>query len=63
MTGQLRHQLRISERSLEEINALLLDPNMQVINDLLAVVERHGGVEEINRRANEARKLSKYWPA
>jgi hypothetical protein len=57
MESDLRNRLRIPESRLDEINALLLDPNTQVINDLLAVVERHGTVEEINRKAEEARQL------
>jgi hypothetical protein len=57
MDSDLRNRLRISESRLEEVNALLLDPNSQVINDFLTVVERHGTVEEINRRAEEARHL------
>jgi hypothetical protein len=58
MKNELRDRLRISESRLEEINTLLLDPNTQVINDFLAVVDKHGPVEEINRKAREARKLS-----
>jgi hypothetical protein len=58
MKSELRSRLRISESHLEEINALLLDPNTQAINDFLAIVDKHGTVEEINRKAREARKLS-----
>ena len=57
MEDNLRSRLKISPDRLDEINALLLDPNSRVINDLLAVVEKHGSVEEINRRAEEARRL------
>ena len=57
MENELRNRLRISERQLEEINSLLLDPNLQCINEFLAVVEKHGTVEEINRKAEEARRL------
>jgi hypothetical protein len=41
----------------EEINALLLDPDTRVVNDFLEVVEKYGTPEEINRKAEEARKL------
>ncbi len=58
MTKKLRNRLRISETRLEEINALLLDPNTQVVSDLLAVVEKYGTVEEINRKAEQSRTLS-----
>ena len=57
MENELRKRLRIPESRLEGINALLLDPNSRVINDLLEVVGRHGTVEEINRKAAEARQL------
>jgi hypothetical protein len=57
MESDLRKRLRISEKRLEEINALLLDPNTQVINDFLAVVGKYGTVEEINRKAEAARHL------
>ena len=53
----LREKLRISAGRLDEINALLLDSNTRVINDFLDVVAKYGSVEEINRRAAEARKL------
>jgi hypothetical protein len=57
MDGELRERLRIGLEPLEKINVLLLDPDSRVINDFLAVVEKHGGVDEINRKAQEARKL------
>jgi hypothetical protein len=58
MEEELREQLRISASRLEEINDLLLNPNTQAINDFLAVVNKHGTIKDINRRATEARKLS-----
>ncbi len=57
MESDLRNRLRIREDRLDEVNAVLLDPNSQVINDFLAVVEKYGSVEEINRLAEEARQL------
>jgi hypothetical protein len=57
MDSELRNRLTISQSQLEEINALLLDPNMQVINDFLAVVAKYGTVDEINRQAEQARQL------
>jgi hypothetical protein len=35
------------------LNAVLLNPDMRVINDFLAVVEKYGTPEEINRQAAE----------
>ncbi len=53
----LRQKLKISEKRLTEINNFLLDPNNKLINDLLGVIEKYGGVEEVNRKAEEAGKL------
>jgi DNA-binding phage protein len=53
----LGENLRISQEAVEEINDFLTDPNNELINDLLAIVERYGGPEEINRKASEARRL------
>ena len=52
-----RDRLRIAHSRLDEINALLLDPNSRVVNDFLAVVEKYGTVQEINRKAQEARQI------
>ena len=53
----LRDLLKISEDRVGEINALLTDPDNEIVGELLEVVERYGGPEEINRRARQARKL------
>ena len=58
MQSDLRSRLEISQEHLKEINDLLLDPDTRVINDFLEVVEKHGGVEEVNRKAQDARQLS-----
>jgi hypothetical protein len=55
--ADMRSALKISTQRLEEINALLSDPNNPTVNELLKVVERYGGPQEINRRAAEAAKL------
>ncbi len=52
-----RELLKISQDRLDQINDLLTDPNNEVVGQLLEVVERYGGPEEINRKAAEARKL------
>ncbi len=52
-----REKLRISEDDLKEINDFLLREDNPLVNGLLDVVEKHGGVEEINRKAREAGKL------
>jgi len=53
----LRESIKISQERLEEINHLLTDPNNELINQILALIERYGGPEEINRNAVEARRL------
>ncbi len=57
MTQDLRELLKIPYKHLDEINALLLNPDERVINDFLAVVAKYGTPEEINAKAVEARKL------
>jgi hypothetical protein len=57
MTENLRQRLEISSDRLEAINAILLDPDMRVIDDFLEVVDRYGTPEEINQKAAEARHL------
>ena len=57
MGNNLRDLLKIPSSCVEEINALLLDPDDQAINAFLQVVEKYGTPEEINRQAAEARQL------
>lgn len=53
----LRERLRISEENLREVNDFLMREDNPLVNELLKIVEKYGGVDEINRRAREARKL------
>jgi hypothetical protein len=55
--SDLRSRLKIQNSRLDEINSLLLDPDLQIINDFLAVVEKYGTPEEINAKARQARKM------
>jgi len=55
--NDLRQKLKISNQRLDEINSFLTDPDNPLINRLLALVEKFGGPEEINRKAEEARIL------
>jgi len=57
MDHKLRELLEIRHDRLDAINEVLLDPNSKVINAFLDVVAKYGSPEEINRKANEARKL------
>ena len=57
MTNPLRDRLSIPITNLNAINELLLNPDTTIVNDLLAIVEKYGGPEEINRKAEAAREL------
>lgn len=57
MDSELIERLRIADDRLDEINQVLLDPKTQVIQDLLAVVEKYGTPEEINQKAKNAAEL------
>ncbi|MCU0602977.1 MAG: hypothetical protein MUC33_09975 [Desulfobacterales bacterium] len=52
--ANLHELLKIPSQRLNEINALLTDPKNETVAGLLKVVERHGGPQEINRKAAEA---------
>ncbi len=54
----LRERIKIPVERLNEINSFLTDPNNVLINQLLEVIESHGGPEEINRKAAEAGALN-----
>jgi hypothetical protein len=57
MYEALRPRLQIPTSRLDDLNALLLNPEMRAINDFLAVVAAYGTPEEINAKAAEARRL------
>ena len=54
----LRERLRIEVSDLSKVNDLLLSEENPLINDLLEIIDRYGGVDEINRKAQEARDLN-----
>ena len=53
----LREKLKISDKAIKSINDFILDMNNPLINDLMDVIEKYGGIEEINRKARDASKL------
>ena len=57
MSKDLRHLLKIPVERLDDLNAILLDPDMRVVNDFLEVVAKYGTPEEINHKAHLARQL------
>ncbi|MCD6401632.1 MAG: hypothetical protein J7L73_06850 [Anaerolineales bacterium] len=54
----LRSKLAIPVERLNEINQVLLNPDVQVVNDFLNVIEKYGTPEEINKKAKKARDLT-----
>ncbi|KYK30207.1 MAG: hypothetical protein AYK23_04610 [Candidatus Proteinoplasmatales archaeon SG8-5] len=52
-----RDRLKISEERLKEVNDFLLSADSEIINDLIMLIEKYGGADEINRRAREAGQL------
>jgi len=57
MVKDLRDNLAISAERLEDINAVLLNPETRMINDFLDVVAKYGTPDEINTMAQEASQL------
>jgi hypothetical protein len=57
MEDYLRQLLHIPHERLDDINRILLDPDTQVIQDFLAVVQKYGSPEEINLKAKQAWEL------
>lgn len=53
----LRERLRVKEKTLKEINDFILREDNPLVRGLLEIVEKHDGIDEINRKAKEARKL------
>lgn len=57
MSMDIRNKLAIKDKRLDEINAFLMDPANKLVNNLLTVIEKYGGSEEINRKARKASKI------
>ena len=55
--NDLRERIKIRVQVIKDINDFLLNPDNEIINKLLEIVEKYGGPEEINRKAKESRKL------
>ncbi len=54
--SDLRSLMAIGEEKLQAVNRFLTDPDNPLVNGLLAVVDKFGGPEAINRKAAEARR-------
>ncbi len=57
MAENLRQRLQITPDRLEALNAVLLNPDMRIINEFLDVVAKYGSPEEINQKAARAMHL------
>jgi len=55
--ADLKEKLRIDEENLKEINRFLLQKDNPLVDGVLQIVEGYGGVDEINRKAREARRI------
>ena len=53
----LKKSLTISNQTLKEINKFLVSEQNPVIDNLIDIVEKYGGVKEINRKAHESRRI------
>jgi hypothetical protein len=53
----MRERLRLETEALEELNRYLLDPDNPLVNGVLRVIGKYGTPEQINAKAEEARKL------
>jgi len=49
----MREKLRIPTKKVNEINTILVDPENELVNRLFEVIDKYGGVDEINRKAEE----------
>ncbi|MGY5879129.1 MAG: hypothetical protein RTV31_02715 [Candidatus Thorarchaeota archaeon] len=52
-----RQKLRIDENRLREINEFILSEDNPLVTNLLDLIEKHGGVDEINKKARDARNI------
>ncbi|MFX0023058.1 MAG: hypothetical protein ACFE9S_12095 [Candidatus Hermodarchaeota archaeon] len=55
--NDLRKRLRITDKALEIVNNFLSDENNPLINNLFEIIEKYGGVDEINKKARESSEL------
>jgi hypothetical protein len=53
----IRERLKIDEENLSDINEFLLREDNPLVNGILEIIEKYGGVDEINRMAEESGKL------
>jgi hypothetical protein len=55
--NNMKEKLKIREADLQKVNEFLMNDNNPLVEGLLKVVNKYGSIEEINKKAKEARKL------
>ena len=58
MTEELRKLLKIETNRLDEINSFLMDGENTLVNNLLAVIDKYGGPDQINKKAQESGNIN-----
>jgi len=53
----MREKLKLDPAVIEELNDFLLDPDNPLVNGVLRVIAKYGTPEQINRQAEESRRL------
>jgi len=59
MSRDMRNKLAVEKKRLDEINDFLIDKENKLVNNLLSIIEKYGGVEEINKKARESGKVER----
>jgi len=54
---ELREKLKITNKALNAVNNFLTDENNVLMSELFKIIDNYGGVDEINRKAREARNF------
>lgn len=54
---ELRKKLKITKKALDTVNKFLVDEDNILINKLIDIIEKYGGVDDINKKAKEASEL------
>jgi len=57
MSTNLQAKLAIEKKRLDELNTYLLNPDNKLIQEFLSIVDSYGTPKEINKKAQEARKV------
>ena len=53
----IRKKLSISQENIDVVQKFLMDENNPFVNDLLQIVDKYGGVDEINKKFKESRNI------